>query len=54
MSEKINCPLCGEEIKHSITKDKKTHLWICKICPFVGFEYYTDKDIKRIRERLNK
>ena len=48
----ITCPLCGEKIKHSTYK--KSHLWVCPKCPFVGFEYYTDKDAERVRERLNK
>lgn len=51
-SEKIKCPLCGTAIKHE--NYKEAHLWVCPDCPFVGFEYYTDKDAKKIRERLNK
>lgn len=49
-SETIICPLCGEEIKHE--NYKETHLWSCKKCPFVGFEYYHDNDAKRLRNRL--
>jgi len=53
MANSITCPLCGEKIRHTTTKDRKTHLWVCKKCPFVGFEYYTAKDAERLSKRLN-
>jgi len=52
MKNSIVCPLCGEKIK--LTTYKKTYVWICQACPFVGFEYYTDKDAERASERLKK
>ena len=52
MSEIIKCPLCGEPIKHKTDKTKKTHLWVCKQCPFVGFEFYTNKDVERLNNCL--
>lgn len=52
MAESIKCPLCGATAKHE--NYKQSHLWVCPKCPFVGFEYYTDKDAERISERLKK
>lgn len=50
---KINCPLCGsDEIKYERRGD--THIWICKPCPFVGFEFVHDIDAENVKNYLTK
>lgn len=48
--ESIACPLCGANVPHE--EVMHTHVWRCKECPFVGFEYYNDNDVKNVGEAL--
>ena len=59
MEHTITCPLCGTKINHkkinSRYKDPDpTHAWSCPICPFVAFEFYTNKNTKDLEKYLNK
>lgn len=46
----IFCPLCSSKIRHK--KFKSTHMWICKECPFVGFEFYEYKNLQDLYKKL--
>lgn len=52
----IRCPLCNIIVahkKHEISKTGYTlHTWICKECNFVGFEYDTEKQLKKLVDVL--
>ena len=61
MNNITKCPLCDTRIRlkyKKITSKNKntenTHIWSCPNCPFVGFEYYTNKNIKDLKKYLNK
>lgn len=49
--EGIDCPLCGEWV--NVKRVVSTFTWVCEICPFVGFEYYTRQDSEVINDYLN-
>ncbi len=52
----IICPLCGEKATYKKIGDlamNQVNAWICTECPFVGFEYYSNKDIEKLAEYLN-
>lgn len=51
MEPTIICPLCGVTVihqKHGAII--KTHIWSCRECPFIGFEYYSKKDTDNLAE----
>lgn len=59
MEHTIICPLCRTKINYkkinSRYKDPDpTHIWSCPNCPFIGFEYYTNKNTKDLEKYLNK
>jgi hypothetical protein len=41
----IKCPLCLAPLCYQLERDTKTHMWTCRDCPFVGFEFYNVKNI---------
>ncbi len=44
------CPLCEKgNLKYHFAK---VHYWICEDCPFIGFEFYTKKDITNLAKYL--
>lgn len=44
------CPLCKKgQLKYLFAK---VHAWICEECPFVGFEYYSNKEIINLRKYI--
>lgn len=47
----IHCPLCSDNLSYKQNKD--THIWSCDSCPFVGFEFYNDKNTDELKEYLN-
>lgn len=52
----MKCPLCIEGILeyHEPITDalpvKKSHVWICDACPFIGFEYWHPKDAQLVAD----
>jgi len=54
-TERIICPLCGLECPHRERGEvNKTNLWICHYCPFIGFEYFSKKDIENLLLKNNE
>jgi len=52
----FHCPLCKAKVVHIERYNNngtKHFFWSCPDCPFVGLEYYNDKDIDALREALN-
>ena len=49
-NKKAICPLCNELLKHHPTR--MTHLWTCPACPFVGFEFYDEENLKDLKSYL--
>jgi len=52
MSKKIECPLCKSQMLNKKIGD--TSLWSCSECPFVGLEFYTSNDFRRLHEYYNE
>ncbi len=50
------CPMCLEEMRYDMITNKKskTHAWICRSCPLVMFEYYSDADMNNLKNALKK
>ena len=44
--------MCEESKLQHRTKDE-THIYVCPLCSFVGFEYIDEKSIEYIEELLN-
>lgn len=61
MEKSIKCPLCTCKIvcKNLSSKEyciiyKNTYIYICPECPFVGLEYYGDRNIEALTKYLNR
>ena len=60
MSQTMKCPMCDHVLSwNSVPKIYKedepvTHIYICPECPFVGLEYYNDKNIEDLKVYLNR
>lgn len=53
------CPMCDtvltwNPIPANYKADDVTHVYLCPECPFVGFEYFTGKNIDDLRAFLTK
>jgi DNA-directed RNA polymerase subunit M/transcription elongation factor TFIIS len=52
------CPLCGEELswvptnKHYTCNEDTTHIYTCPACPFLGIEYYNNKNVEDLKTYL--
>lgn len=50
--------MCDTELAwHTTNKTYKrnedtTHIYVCPECPFVGFEYYEERNVKDLQEFL--
>ncbi|MFW6030267.1 MAG: hypothetical protein ACOCRO_08450 [Halanaerobiales bacterium] len=56
--EPLECPMCQganlEFTKLPNTSLDEGGIWICPVCPFVGFEYCLDEDVKAVYDYLVK
>ena len=56
----VYCPLCISKLTYKAIKNKnsdkldKTHIYICKDCPFIGFEYWNDINATTLKNYLTK
>ncbi len=54
------CPMCDTVLTWTPTNplykgsEDTTHIYVCPECPFIGFEYYTDRNIEDLKAFLNK
>lgn len=59
------CPLCGEKEVSLLEIDKNgndmlgkctkhTYIYICELCPHIGFEYWDDEDLENLSLYLKK
>ena len=50
------CPMCSTALTWNPvhTADNVTHIYVCPECPFIGLEYFTDKNIEDLKTYLNK
>lgn len=48
----MKCSLCDGKMDYD--EKKGTHIWVCEDCPCVMFEYYEDKDLNNLTNRLKK
>lgn len=54
------CPLCDHILTWTPSKttdkntDETTHIYSCSQCPFTGFEYYKQRNLKDLSDYLNK
>lgn len=49
----FNCPLCGSnEVSHEQVGE--THIYVCDPCPFVGFEFHNEGNLKDLTTRLTQ
>lgn len=50
------CPLCNEkDIEYLFLapqSENNTHIWVCPHCPFIGFEYWTDHNLKALENYI--
>lgn len=49
MKDKIICPLCGADVYLTKTEGE-TFVWKCQPCPFIGFEYWQEKDYINLKK----
>lgn len=55
----MTCPICDHELTWIPTNpryknyDDTTHIYKCPECPFIGFEFYTDKNHKELGIHLD-
>jgi len=52
MKKHMTCPLC--RYGFLIYENSNVHMWVCDMCPFIGFEFYGRKDIENLSKRLKK
>lgn len=48
----VICPLCNGKLDYKLANG--THLWLCKECPFVGFEFYSTQNIDELDDFLSQ
>lgn len=55
------CPLCEEDTLKNFTvptpkniNHKEIAIWVCKSCPFVGFEYWDKHDTEAMAKYLQE
>lgn len=48
----IKCPLCLAPTNYHLEPHTNTHIWTCRDCPFVGFEFYNVKNITGVATLL--
>lgn len=48
------CPLCEQGLMEGRMIEDKTAVWVCKDCPAVLLEFYTDENTKHLQSYLSK
>lgn len=48
----VKCPLCGVFIVHQHVGE--SDIWACPECPFVGFEFFGERNVKDLTTYINK
>jgi len=51
---KTKCPFCGNDEDFEHINYQGTYIWVCKPCPNIMFEYYTDSDLENLNCYLKK
>ena len=51
-TEDLNCPVCDSTLKYH--KTDGSHIWSCKDCPCVLFEFYETADIMNLATYLKE
>jgi len=46
----MRCNMCDARVKH--VEFKNTHIYVCKACPNVQFEFYDKTNIEELQEYL--
>lgn len=52
------CPLCTDILEHREKKSEdkpgqhSTHAYVCPSCPFLGVEYYFDKNLTELKDLI--
>lgn len=48
----LKCPLCEGECVGCEEINNRTYIYVCEQCPFIGLEYYNDRNSADLLEYL--